>query len=337
MKKKWIIEGIIVFLILIGLYFAIGEIRLEKILYLVQGINWIYVVLGFFAFFMSFAFWNLRIMISLKDKVNGSFFFFLSVLLAGSFLNTITPGARIGGEPLRAHFIGKHYKKSRTGILACLVADKLFHIFVIALFFLFSLFYIAFFARIKSELGIFLWTIVVIMFLIIIVFLYFVFSKNKINLKWIFRHLYKLKLFKKRFKNEDDFYRYFNKKRNYFFSSLRYFVSHKETIFWKFLFSFLYWASLFSSSYLLFLSFGFKPPLISLIVVLSIANVFGEISPTPGGIGVFEGSMFLFFSSFGIPPPLAIVISIGTGLFNYFCSLILGGASLLYLRIKEGI
>jgi len=334
--KKWWIEAFAFLAIAVGIYFILRKVNLGDIFSVVSSANPLFLILAFLVFFLSYVFWNLRIMTALKDYVKGNFWFFLLVLLSGSFLNTITPGARIGGEPLRAHFIGRKYKKPRTKILACLVSDKIFHIFVFGIFLVFSLFYMIFFAHLKPEMGAFFWIIAITAIIFISAFLYITFSKSRTDLRWLLVHVYKIKFVKDKFASCEDFCSYFVKKRRQFFSSLKYFVSHKETFFAKILYSLLYWLSLFFASYFLFLAFGFKVKILPLIAVLSIANAFGEISPTPGGVGVFEGSMLLLFASFKIPLVMAAIVSFSTGIISYFYALVFGGISFLYLRFKEG-
>ena len=86
------------------------------------------------------------------------------------------------------------------------------------------------------------------------------------------------------------------------------------------------------SSYFLFISLNSQINFLSLIVVVTLSYLIGDISPVPGGIGLTEGTMFLLYSAIGVSPSIAIVISLLSRMIYYFFSLLMGGLSLIYLR-----
>ena len=97
-----------------------GLITLAVVIYLISKINFIevwnlivaaddfYFLLAFLAATLSFLLYNTRSMYFLKGIVKPDYWFSFETLLACLFVNVITPGAQLGGDPVRAYFLGKN-------------------------------------------------------------------------------------------------------------------------------------------------------------------------------------------------------------------------------------
>ena len=72
------------------------------------------------------------------------------------------------------------------------------------------------------------------------------------------------------------------------------------------------------------------------IIVVSLGNLLGDLSPTPGGVGLVEGFMIFLYSVLGVDLPAAIIVSLLSRLIGYFHSLVLGGISIFYLEKTLG-
>jgi glycosyltransferase 2 family protein len=331
MKKRYnLFFGAILILLL---FYLLKDIDFGEILKLLGKTNTFWIILSFAAFGFSFLLWNIRFRNSLGKLSNESFWFLLIVLFSGIFVNTITPGSNVGGEPVRAYYLSKKTKNSKSKFLGAILADKLLNIIVFLFFVIFAIIFLVF--TIGSLFKSSMFNILIGIILVCLVFWIIIKSVGKKkSFNFLLRVFYSLKIFRKKFKRISDFERYLKKRigntRGAFVET---FNGWKKITFGIGI-SFLVWIFIFLASYFLFFALGIKISFLSVIVVISISYLIGDVSPIPGGIGVVEGSIILLYSGLGISVPLAIAVAL-LGRAIYYCyALGLGGLSLVYLRLK---
>lgn len=319
-------------LTLVVLYLLFKDVDFKDIYTVLTVIDLTYVLLAFLATGLTFFVWALRWTFVSGNLFKGDFWFLTNVLLAGAFFNTITPGAGVGGEPFRAHFLAKRYKKSRTKMLAHVLADKFYQLIVLAVLTVFSILFLFVYTDISSTLKYILQAILVFVVLFSGIIIYLILRKMKFNLGKIFRKLHIFKSVKKRFKNEDHVEDYINSRIKTFSRVFRRSVKNRKVMVEAFLLAIFYWFFFYLASYFLFLAFDFRINFLSLIVVVTLGNLIGSLAMVPGGIGVVEVSLILLFSAIGVFFPLAFLVSLFTRLIYYVFSLPLGALSLWYIR-----
>lgn len=330
MKKRfWILIAIVILILLV---YILKNIDFYEVYNLLKKINLFYFGLAFFSCLISFLLWNLRFQYSLHKLVKGSYWFMFSVLLTGVFFNTITPGANVGGEPVRAYFLNKKYKKPKTKFLGGILADKFFNTFVFLFFVIFSLLFVLFLVKIPSNLKILLEVILLGLFLLVGIFIFLARKKMKNSLNWIYIKLYLFKAIKKRFRTFEKFKKYSDRRINNLINIFKDVVSNKKIFWYSILISIVIWVFIYLISYFLFLSFEVEISILSIVIVVTLGYLVGDLSPVPGGIGVMESVMFLLYSAMGIAPALAVVVALLSRIIFYFYSLLIGGLCLIYLR-----
>ncbi|MFH1608172.1 MAG: flippase-like domain-containing protein [archaeon] len=331
MKKRY---SFLVTIIIIGLLvYALKGIDFYEIWNLLKKVDGYYFALAFLCALGSFLLWNLRWMNTLEGIVNVNYWFLLKVLFAGVFLNNITPGTGIGGEPARAYFLSKKYNKPKTKMFGVILAEKMFNLSIFLLFVLISLLSVLILVEIPRSLKIFFESAVLVIFVLIILFL-LIPRRKKSNREWLLRKLFILKSINKNFKNFNEFKLYVRRRISNLKGAFSKSVRGKKKLYRGLLFSAGFWMLTFFVSYFLFLSFNVKINFLSVIIAVSLSNFIGDISPLPGGIGMMEGTMFLLYSSMGIPDSLAIIVTLLSRFIYYFFALFVGGISLLYLRFS---
>ena len=333
--KKW---GGLFFtvIILILLVYVLWGINFYEVYLLLEKANLIFVGLAILCTAMTFLVWNLRWMYILNPFFKVDFWFFLHVLLAGSFFNTVTPGAGIGGEPFRAHFLAKKYKKPSNKVLGYVVGDTFFRMVALIVFVVFSVLFVLVYVKISANLRLILEAILIFVFLSVGISLFLILKKLKFNIGAVFKKLYWFGFVKKRFESSDEFVKHLNKRIKGFAGIFRKVVKNKNNIVVGVILSFIFWIFNFLTAFFLFLAFGFHVNFLSVIVVFTLGSIIGSLSPAPGGMGVVEGSMTLLYSAMGITAPLAILVVFMQRIIYYFFSLFLGGISLIRLRILFG-
>jgi len=334
MKKRY---GVLLTLIVIILMiFVLKDINFIEVLNLLKEIILFWFWFAFLSIALMFVLWTLRFKNTLRGltKQGTGFFYFLAVFMSGVFVNTITPGSNVGGEPIRAYFLSRKFKKQKTKFLGSIIADKFFNIAVFSLFLLFSILFVLLFVKISFILKIIFEGFLLLIIFIGILVIFLSGRKIKFNLSGLVKKVYRFKRIRKKFKS-------FKKFESYIFRRIRNLgrvfkegIFNKRTLFIGISLSFLIWILNFLSSYFLFLAFDASVSFLSVIIVITLSYAVGDLSPIPGGIGLVESSMFLFYSAMGVPGSLAITVSLLSRVIYYFYAIIVGGLSLLYLRIK---
>jgi uncharacterized protein (TIRG00374 family) len=328
-KLKVLFAAIIIFCAIL----VIKDIDLSKIYYLLKDSQIHFFIIAFFCFTLSFVVWNLRFSYSLNKFIKTSFFFSFPVLLAGCFFNTITPGAAVGGEPVRAYFISKKHNRPISMILGVVLGDKVYHLGVFVVFVVLAGLFLISFIRISVEVKLLI-VLVLGIAAILLVYLCIILLKNiRSNLIKLFSRLYYFNFIQERFASRDAFILTLEKSINKFIQSFKAVETAKKTFFIKTFLSVVFWILVVFVSYFLFLSLGVRVSVFTVWIVVFIGYCIADISPIPGGIGLTESTMFLVYSVLGVDPEVALLVAFLERFAYYFHTLVLGGFCLICLRI----
>ncbi len=328
MKKRWgILLTVAVVALVVYLLLGIDFVEVYSILKTIQPF---YFLLAFLSCFLSFLVWNLRWKNSLRPVVKGKFRYLFVVLFAGIFMNTITPGTGIGGEPIRAYYLKKKYKKPQSKFFGAILADKTLNLSVFFLFLIFSLIYILAILKIPFNTKVILQGVLIILILALIIFALARFRSAKLFQKFLFS----FGAIKNRFADSQTLHKYLNTKLGNVKTTFKKNFLHKRRLLLGILLSVGVWLFTYLTSYFVFLALNFQISFFSVIAVVSVGYFVGDVSPIPGGIGLMESSMFLLYSSMGIPSALAIAVVLLSRIIYYFYAIFIGSLSLIYLRLK---
>jgi len=325
---------LIAVIVLLLLFYVLRGINFYEVYTLLKKTNLFYLALAFLFCGFSFFLWNLRFKISLSGLIKGDYWFLLKVLFAGVFVNNITPGTGIGGEPVRAYFLSKKYRKPKTKFLGGILADKMFNLMVFLLFVIYSLLSLILSINISFRLKLILEIILVFIFLLTLIIGFLIWRGFKVDADWIFKKLYVFKFIKKRFRNFLEFKKYLKKRINNFLNVFKKVLKDRKRFFFGILISFGVWFFIYLTSYFLFFAFNERISFFSVIIVVTLGYLIGDLSPLPGGVGLMEGSMFLLYSTIGVGVELAAVVVLLSRMIYYFYSLVIGGISLTYLKFS---
>lgn len=333
MKTGWrIFFGVVILVLLV---YLLRDINFGEVYTLFVQADNIFLLLAFLSFTASILVFNLKGIYSISTVVKTGYWFNLKTTLAGFFVNTITPGAQLGGDPVRAYFLGKRYRRSKTKIFGAILADRVVHALV-SLFFIFaSVFYVLKFIPVSFELRIIFQTI---LFSIVFIFVFIGllnFNKTK---KFILETVKKIKWLTPNFKNKKKsrLSEILSKHLGNFTKTFTKTLRTPKVLFAAIILSFTYWILTYLVSYFLFLSFGIKISFFLVLVVVSLSSLVGDFSPSPGGAGLVEGFMVIAYSVLGINFAVAFAVSLLSRAIYYFYSIILGGLSLVHLESSFG-
>lgn len=329
---------LIIAIISILIYFIITQVGLRNIYSNLKQINPAYLILAFLSVNVYMFFWHLRgyyILCSIK-KIN--FFSLIPIFLVGLFLNTITPGARAGGEPVKIHFLSKKFGISRTDAMAASMIGFIYNFFIFSALVLFSILFVVFYIDISIILKSFL--LFVLAFIPLLLFFLFL-SRNmiiKFFMKRIFPIIYPTFICKKireRFETCLKFEEYLNQKREIFSRFILKSLKDKRRLFIGIIIAFLVHLFKFLAAYILFLSLGQNIEFIHVVIVVTLATLLGDLSLLPGGMGITEGLMIALYLGFSINPAIAIIVTFADRAMEYFYSLFLGGIAFIFLTLRR--
>ncbi len=330
--KKW--AGAIALFCLFVIFYIFKDLRFNEILGYLLRININYLLLAIIFCFLTFLIASLRVSYICKNFGKVKFGYLFLVVFAGSFLNVCTPGAGIGGEPVKSYFLGRKYKKPQSKFFWRILADKFFHLFVFAFFIVFSILFLLFYIKIPDNLKLVLELVLFSLLFVILVFFVVTFKKFKFDLWFLIRKIHRIWFIKKNFETAETFENYVRLKVKDFAVFFKSLLKDKKIVFLGVFYSLLCWFFFYAVSWILFLSFGTNVSFLSVLIVVTLASLAGELSISPGGIGVNEGSMILLYNIMGVNLSLAITVSLISRLIFYFFSLVIGGISLTYLKFN---
>jgi len=325
--KKWL-KWVIVVLILGLIVWLLKDINFYEVYLLLKYANPLWIGLAVLSTFLSFIVWGIRWKFIFKKD----FWFLLNVLFAGAFFNTVTPGAGVGGEPFKAHFLTKRYNQPRTKMLGYVLGDKFTQIGILVILGVFSVLFVLFYVKISLTLRLILELALIIIVALFFFVSYSLLKKLHFNFGAILKKFHFLKIIKKDFKTPEHFEAYINKKVKSFLKIFNKFVRSRNNMIVGFFLSAVYWTLNFLTPYFLFLAFGFEIDFLSVAIVMTLGAIIAGLSILPGGVVITEFTMTLLFSAMGIFLPLALLVVLLTRLIYYFFSLVVGGLSLLYVR-----
>ncbi len=327
MKKRY--HSIFYLLVAALIIYIFKDVDFLEVYDLLLEANFSFFLTVFLLIGAMFIFWSVRFSYSLRNLTGArNYFFSFCVLMAGVFVNTITPGSNVGGEPVRAYYLNQKYNKPKTKFLGAIFGDKVFHMFVFGLFLVFSLLFFSIFIKGNLIFDIFIY---VFLFLVIL-FLVLLFRKK---IRGFSKLLYRLKFIRNKFEKQKDFETYLDKRISNFNKSLKETVFNKKFFIFGVTFSFFIWILNYLATYFVFLSLGVNVNFLIVIVVVSLGYLIGDVSPIPGGVGIVESAMYLLYSSMNIESSVAITVALLSRLIYYFYAIIIGGLCLFYLKNKN--
>jgi uncharacterized protein (TIRG00374 family) len=339
MKKfiKITLKTLFFIIVLILLYLILRGVGFINIYNTLKITDIKYIILAFLSAFALFLTWNYKWYLLVKEVKKVNFLQILPILMAGSFINTTSPGARVGGEPLRAYYLSRQYKLEKSKSLVTAIVDKAINSIAFATLSIFSILFVILFIKVDVRIKIALEVILALIFLAILGGLVI---KQKVKLKKEYitniltKIYYLFKIIRKRFDTYKKFENYVIKKLNNVIKTFKKLVKQKAVFKKDLLLSFLMWFFNYLGTYFLFLAFGFKISFLAIVIVITLSILLGSLFPLPGGMGIIETIMISLYLSFGISSGIAATVAVIDRFIFYFFSLLIGGISLIYLNLK---
>jgi len=299
-----------------------------------------YIIFSLLSAFALFLTWNYKWFLLVKEVKKAKFLQIFPILMAGSFINTTTPGAKVGGEPLRAYYLSRQYKFEKSKFFATTILDRAINSIAFAALSVFSILFVIVYIDIEVWIKTILEVILVLLFLTIIGGLVL---RQKIKLEK--RHItiiltkiyyfYLFKIIRKKFNTYKKFENYIIKKLDNIINTFKKLIKQEKVFKKDLLLSFGMWFFNYLGTFFIFKALGYNISFLAVIIVITLSMLVGSLFALPGGMGIIETIMISLYLSFGISSGIAATVAVIDRFIFYFYSILLGGICLIYLNIKH--
>lgn len=304
---------ILILIKLIGLEDTIRTIKLADKGLLVLAVLIQFVILGIRAFR-----WELL----LKDR--GEYVglrYLYGIILIGSFANNVTPGARMGGEPLRAYLLKRNFGiKARKGF-ATIVVERIYDFLILAVMAFISYLYVISMVNIGGRSKLIITALMAILILFLTGVANAIFSERIANK--IFRYL------PERYKGGFmEAFSTFRKNSINMIKNVSLFLTMAvvTTILW--LLDVL-------RVLILFYSLDYSVSFLAITMVFTLTVFLSTLPFLPGGLGLSEGAMAGLYVAIGIPLVITVIVTILDRLIHYWLMILCGGVAAMIVHIQE--
>ncbi len=335
-RKRITFRGLLILFLVLAI-FVIHSIGVKKIIGEISKANPYFVLSAFFALLLAHILNTIRWSLFLKPKVLKFPRLFL-LTLAGAFITLITPSGGVGGEAVRGYYVSKIEKRSLTDSISVALIEKLVYgELLMAPVIIYSFIYIGSQIKIPIEIKAAFVSLIILISLVTAIALFLkhnLMGMRKLLEKTILT-IYKIKYFKRRFKNFKSFQEKIHTSVNKFFSYITESIKEKKVfgtaIFLGSTSIFMFYLSF----YLIFLSLDYPISISYLIVAISMAKLISLLSLLPGGVGLTESALFALFIALAIDPVIGVSVIIIQRAMYYLLGIGAGYSALAYLGLTH--
>lgn len=327
---RWIKFAFLI--IILGLFiYLLKSVDLKEIYNALNQVDGFYFFLASISYLATFFIFALRNLYFFGKLFKAGYWFLIESTFSGFFMNTVTPGAQVGSEPVKAYLFKVKYKKPISKTFGVIVADKIMHVFVLSFFIIFSIIYLLTFIPLPDKFTFVLQVLLFLFFLVFAVIFALKMRKTKRSLIYTFEKSKWLSWLNP-FKNNPKLQKTIGREIKSFTKTFWETLKDKKIFILGIFFTLIYWLLNYLVSYFLFLSIGIRINFLLVVVVFSLVNFSSLFSPTPGGMGFIETLMVFLYSLVGVNFTAALVVSLLTRAIFYFYSIVIGGIAFIHLE-----
>lgn len=214
------------------------------------------------------------------------------ILCSGTVIEAITPGAKIGGELTRYHFLKKEMNVEKKDAVKIILVQKCISMSVLFTISIVSFLYV--FLTISISMSLAMKVLSVVLSLLIVLFLFILlFYSSFLVVMLSYFNLQSTKIYQMVVSYNESIA----------------LISTKEWII-QYMISLFVWIVFPFKMFLLARSLGLSDPFIVLLAITMTAYAIGTLPITPGGIGTFEATLISLFQIIHVHTSLAITLTI---------------------------
>ncbi|NOZ59445.1 MAG: flippase-like domain-containing protein [Euryarchaeota archaeon] len=292
-----------------------------------------YIALAVAVTVARFLMWGAKWHLLVGQIARVSFLRLLVILMAGLFVSPSTPGAQVGGEPLRAYYLAREAGVKKSAAMATVMLDKagnytaFFTFSAVSAVMLWPLLNVPGMLKMAGEL---------LLLLLLLAAISSAFLKSGASQARVLRFVYHLpflRFLRRRFSSYAAFEEFLSSRVELFLTTLREISTRRGVLAVNLLLSFAMWSTSYLKTYLVFKALGVEASLLLVTVVKTIAILAGMASFLPGGVGATEAVMVALFAATGIEGSAALAGILLSRAIYYSFALGAGYLCLLWLRL----
>ncbi|AFK21923.1 flippase-like domain-containing protein [Pyrococcus sp. ST04] len=326
--KKYFTIFIGILIIMLLLWWA----GLRSTLELMMKVNPRFLGLAVLMYCLTVFSWAIRWKVFLDGAgVHASFLRILEGVFVGIFLNNLTPGARTGGEAVKALYIARSSNGTYPKVFATVMADRILDVIPVAIFMIVAFIYAV---GIGSKVLLYVLGVSILLIIVVLVLTVFFSVKENYAVALIMRLLRFLKkLFpRKIFSHEKSLEEKITSAIREFKSTLVMLAKKKREVLISMMWSFVLWISDVVRMYFVFLSLGRNMSIIQVLLVKMASMAIAMVSIIPGGIGINEAVQSALFLAIGVEKTLAVSATMLDRLISFWIPTVVGGVLVIKRR-----
>jgi len=298
-----------------------------------------YFFLALLMYVLGLLAWALRWRVLLRALgVEVGFTDVLLALLAGIFVNNVTPGARGGGEPVRMYILAKQTGSPYGQVFATVMMDRVLDLVPVVAMLALSTAYVYELGSLSLTLILLLLDVVFAGLILLTLGILLSEGKTKGALYWFFRLFERLApgmagKYRERFEKavEVDVPR--------FQRDFRGLLANRGTFLTATGLSVLYWLFTLLRTYWTFAAVGRAIGLVDVMVVHTVGIVVGMLSVIPGGAGIIEAVSSGIYVLLGIDKEIAVTATLLDRLISYWVPTAVGALATTHFgaRLRKGL
>jgi hypothetical protein len=335
------VKALAVPLVLVLLYLVLRRIGFGGIVQAMAQVSRLTVGAALALYLAVFVLWVLRWQQLMKRGTRRSVAALFPIYMAGVFGNVITPGARVGGEPIRAYYMSRIFGGEKSAHLGTVLADKLANGVVFLVLLLASVVFAVLFVPLSLGSKIVLEGSVLF---IVLAVLSGVLLRKRIGIRSrllgrLLPLIYGsrlLKFIRRRFPTYQLFEDYAVRKLDNLTGPIGRAAGSPKAIAKIMTISGASWALIYLAHYVLFVGLGADISFMKVMVIVTVSTLCGDLSVSPGGAGFMEAAMIALCAAFGVDHRTAAAVTIMSRGIFYLFGLGLGGLCLAGLACLYG-
>ncbi|MHC4591078.1 MAG: lysylphosphatidylglycerol synthase transmembrane domain-containing protein [Planctomycetota bacterium] len=335
------VKALAVLLVLGLLCHVLRRIGFSNILDAMRRVSWKPIGTAALLQFGVLLLWSFRWQQLMKREERKSILALFPIYMAGVFGNVITPGARVGGEPIRAHYMSRTFGGEKSVYLGTILADKLGNGLVFMGFLVASVAFVVALVPLGLAPKLVLAGAVALVLAAVIGGLMLrrhVGTKSPL-LRRLLTGIYSsavMKLVRSRFPTYKGFEEYVIHKLDNVLTPIARAAGSPKSVAKIIAVSAAAWILFCLAHYVLFQALGADINFVRVLIIVTISSFLGDISISPGGAGFMETAMIALCAAFGVAHDGAAAVTlISRGVFYTF-GLGLGGLCLAVLAAVYG-
>jgi uncharacterized protein (TIRG00374 family) len=322
------------------LVLVLQNVGYHKVGTVLRQCNWLLLPPAFLAMSGRFLSWNKKWQVLTRNDFPVRFWPLYTMLMAGTFTNTVVPGTRAGGGLVRAFFRSRSSGRPFTICYGGVLLDGAFNMAAFTLLALCSLPFATLsssFTAPRTSGPTVLLAITVFLVLALLALLH---RRHRMKtgiapIVTFLHHLLPARR-KERFATPADLQHWIVERFREFVTAFKSLPDQPGSFWFSALLALMVYGFLCLCSDLLFRSLGHPVGILPIVSAVTLSGALGAFFMTPGGIGVADATLIGVYLAFGIEPDVAVAVSILYRIMLYGHQLVIGFPCLAFLQWRYG-